>query len=367
MTRAHCFWIVLVVLACVFEALGQAPGGNGPTPSQVVSIPVTVTTRSGAPVTGLNAASFSLSAGSENQALESAREIAPVTVGPRKDKVPFIVLDAVGSPSSVQGEIRKECLQVLADAAANGTPISLSQIDHDGLHVIHEIGTPASILISALLQLDNEDHFLNHRDHLTAMQTAPEDKSLLAAETDRLRRFRRGTIEHANMMRTLLIQLEAFQKMAGALQRAQGRKTVIWLTGYFPIEVNEVENSINIDSYGIESGFHVKSASVDYQMTVNQLNYAHISIFPVQLAGEMHTHIGLWRIAQSTGGEVISYSKALEELIKYAEDRSTSYYLLAFQPKVTTGLKWTKLKVQLNDQSLKVTSANGLFVFPPPK
>jgi len=102
-------------------------------------------------------------------------------------------------------------------------------------------------------------------------------------------------------------------------------------------------------------------------MTVNQLNYAHISIFPVQLAGEMHTHIGLWRIAQSTGGEVISYSNALEKLIKYAEDRSTSYYLLAFQPKVTTGLKWTKLKVQLNDQSLKVTSPNGLFVLPPPK
>lgn len=368
MTSVYCFRTLLVVLVCVFEVLGQAPGGTGPNPTPLVSIPVTVTNRSGATVTGLNAASFSLSEGGNKRALESAWEVAPMTVGKREDKVPFIVLDAIGTPSMAQAEARKECLQVLAEAVTNGAPISLLEIDHDGLHVIHEISTLSSILVSALLQLDKESHFLTHPDQLQAMQTAPDDKPLLAAETDRLRLFRRGTIEEANMMGTFLTQLEAFQEMSGALQRAQGRKTVIWLTGYFPIEVNDAQNSINIDSWGLYSGFPVKSASIDYQRTVNLLNYAHISIFPIQLTGSYRTNIGLRQIAQSTGGEVMASSDALGNMVKHAEDRSTSYYLLAFQPEmITTGLRWTKLKVQLNDHSLRVTSPSGLFVFPPPK
>jgi hypothetical protein len=68
--------------------------------------------------------------------------------------------------------------------------------------------------------------------------------------------------------------------MAGALQRAQGRKTVIWLTRYFPIEVIGDENSpINTDSR------FPASASIDYQRTVNLLNAAQISIFPLQIEG----------------------------------------------------------------------------------
>jgi VWFA-related protein len=170
------------------------------------------------------------------------------------------------------------------------------------------------------------------------------------------------------MMGTFLTQLKAFQEMAGALHHAEGRKTVIWLTGYFPVEVNDVEDSINIDSYGIWSSFPVKPASIDYQRTVNLLNDAQISIFPVQLAGSQRTNIGLQQIAQSTSGKVMASSDALERLVKQAEDRSTTYYLLAFEPEMaTTSLKWTKLKVRLNEQSLEVTSPNGLFVFPPQK
>jgi hypothetical protein len=189
MTRACWFRTMLVVLGFVLDMFGQATGGNGRSPVPVVSIPVTVTNRTGEPVSGLNAVSFSLLEGSQPRALESVREVAPVAVGKRKDKVPFIVLDAIGSPSTAQGEIRKECLQVLADAVANGNPISLSEIDHDGLHIIHEITTPSSIPLSALLQVDSENRFLTHRDQLQAIATAPEDKSLLVAETDRVRAF----------------------------------------------------------------------------------------------------------------------------------------------------------------------------------
>src|ERR1022692_1669133 len=153
-----------------------------------------------------------------------------------------------------------------------------------GLHTVHDLGTPNSILVSALLQLDKENSFLAHRAQLEAMETTAVDKSLVVAEMDRLRRFLHGTIENANMMGTLLTQLKAFQDMAIALQHAHGRKTVIWLNGYFTVEVNEAEDSINVNSFGITSSFSVKSATVDYQRTIDLLNDAQISIFPIQMA-----------------------------------------------------------------------------------
>ena len=75
--------------------------------------------RSREPVPALKASSFSLSQSGEMRTLESVLEVAPITVGKRKAKVAFVVLDAIGSLSAAQGETRKECLQLLADAVTN--------------------------------------------------------------------------------------------------------------------------------------------------------------------------------------------------------------------------------------------------------
>jgi len=300
-------------------------------------------------------------------------------MGKGKSKVAFVVLDALGSPSTAQRETRKECLQLLADAVTNETPISLSEVDRDGLHPVHELGTPNSVLVSALLQLDKEHVFLARRDQLKAMETTAGDSSLVAAETDRLRHFRQGTNENATRMETLLTQLKAFQDMAVALQRAHGRKTVLWLAGQFAADVNEAEDSINVDSFGIRSPFPVKSATIDYQRTIDLLNDAQISVFPVQMPvdwrrikvpvnAEEISRIGLREIAQSTGGESMAFSDTLPNLVKRAEDLSTVYYLLTFHPEVPKASpKWTGVKVQLSEQSLDVRSPSGLFVFSPPK
>jgi VWFA-related protein len=372
---------LLLVLICSVWSFGQSPNGSQAQagPARTVSIPVTVTDRSGEPVGGLNASNFSLSQSGQMQTLESVSEVAPIIAGKRKGKVPFVVLDALGSPFTAQGETRKECLQLLAEAATNETPISLSEVDHDGLHPVHDLGTPNSALVSALLQLDKEHSFLAHRDQLKAMETNGGDNSLVAPETDRLRRFRQGTNESLNMMETLLAQLKAFQEMAVALQRAHGRKTVLWLAGQFMVEVNEAEDSINVNSSGIRSPFPVKSATIDYQRTIDLLNDAQISLFPVQMPvdwrhiripvnAEEISKIGLREIAQSTGGESMAFSDTLPNLVKRAEDLSTAYYLLTFHPEVPkVSPKWTSLKIRLSEQSLDVRSPSGLFVFSPTK
>ncbi len=374
--------VLLLVSISVFVFQEPSVGGQSST-ALAVSIPVTVVDRNGNYVTGLNSASFSFSAGGHNNLVESVQEIGPLLAGRNKVKVPFLVLDVLGSPD--QSEARKECLGLLANTAANGLPISLSEIHHDGLLEIHSVATPNSVLASALLQLDVESRFLNHPDQLQSIVNTSEDKSLVSAEAERLRRFRRGSVEHANMMNTLLAELGALQRMAVVLQHAQGRKTVIWLTGSFPVEVNEADDSLTINGFGIRSPFPVKNASIEYQKTINLLNESQISLFPVQIKWRQETSnsavtgyarpfpattlgdsttIGLRQIARSTGGELMASSDTLQNVVQRAEDQSTRYYLLKFQPeKIKGDLRWRGFKVELQDKSLKAKSPDGVFLF----
>ncbi len=363
---------LLLVFVLAFFLPGRTLGGQSSS-ARFVSVPVTVTNKDGDHVTSLSASDFFLSEGRHRMRLESVQEVGPVLVGTNKVKVPFVIFDALGSPG--QNETRRECLQLLADSAAKDLPISLSEMDSDGLHEIHGVGTSNFVLASALLQLDDESRFLDHRDQLRTIPRTSEDKSLVAAEIERLRRFRSGSVQRSNMMGTIQAQLNALRQMAVALQRAKGRKTAIWLTGYFPIDVNEAEDSLNINGFGGTSGFPVQNASIEYQKTIDLLNDAQISVFPAEMkssqasahlpgpvAGDT-TQVGLRRVARSTGGEELAFADGLRDLVQHAEDKSTGYYLLRFQPESSSRLRWNPLKVQVTDKSLKVKSPDGLFSF----
>jgi VWFA-related protein len=367
MPRIRRIRVLLVVLVCALDCFARVPVQNASESDRVVTIPVTVTTRTGEAVADLTASDFVLLLRGRKTSIQTVHEVTPVAVGKNRTRVAFVVLDSIGSPLAAQGQARGECLRFLAQSVVSNTAVSLLEIDSDGLRAIHQVGTPNSVLVSSLLQMDSESHFLENRDQLQKLGYAPQDKSMLAAELDRLRAFRHGTIAQTNMMRTFLAQLRAFQTLANSLERVPGRKTVVWLTGYFPVEINNYEDSININSYGIRSGFPVKSATVDYQKTVDLLNDAQVSIFPVQF-GEVvdseRTTIGLRQLAQSTGGELLNFSDSLDRLVERAENQSGVYYLLTFRPDVIkTDLKWEGLKVKLVRQSGDIRSPNGLFLF----
>jgi VWFA-related protein len=338
-----------------------------------IVIPVTVTNKAGAPVTGLTEAAFSVQEGNRSLTVESVAEIAPLTAGKNRFKVAFVVMDAIATPMTVQPQIRKECLQFLATSVANGVPVSLSEIGRGGLRVVHEVTTPNSVLSAALLAIDSEKPFLTNADQLRAL-AAPQDKSLLLSETDRLRQFRQGAVELANMIGRFTYQLQAFQQIATALEHVQGRKTIVWLTGYFPVDIAQGQDSITLNSRPI------KSATIDYQRTINMLNTAQISVFPVQLSDntsdpkqqmmvygqsnlDRNTTNGLRQFARGTGGEAMNGSSVIEELVKRAQDGTTSYYLVKFTPeKVKSDTKWRPLKVQVSVEAGLVNAPNGYFV-----
>ncbi len=369
--------VLSLVVICSVWSFGQSPNASQAGPVRTVTIPVTVTNKSGEPVSGLTASSFSLGQGGRMQTLESVAEVAPITVGQRKTKVAFVVVDQLDRTQ----EVLKECFQLLADAVINDSPVSLSEIDDDGLHVVHEVSTPNSILASALLQLDAEHPFLAHRDALKAMEATAPDKSLVVEEANRLRHFGHGTLGtplHGSGLQHgiegELVELRGLQEMATALEHAHGRKTVFWLSGRFQVDVNEAEDSVNVGSTGTTNIYYDwKSFTLQYQKTIDMLNDAQISVFPVHSPLQPpkdnfdfeRTRNALRRIAQDTGGEWMEASDTISNMVKRAEDKSTVYYLLTFHPDVPKNLqKWTTLKVNVSEQSLKVRAPSGLFVFP---
>lgn len=374
-----CFFLVSRLLASVCSLSEMVDSQQIPTGSSVrtLSIPLTVMRHGADFVTGLDASAFSLFEGGRSRPLISVTEVPPLLVGTNRATVAFVVFDALSTPRS---EVINECLDALAESVLNQAPMSLSEIDREGLKIVHEISTPNSVLVAALLLLEREKPFLTHRDQLAAMQWHAPDQASVEAETDRLKKFRQGSVQLSNMMGRFLAQLKAFQEIATALQHANGHKTVLWATSYFPVDVSEVQDSINIESFGITSGFPVKSASIDYQRTIDMLNSAQISVFPTQLPlsqsntsavaplSERKTATGLRQFAGSTGGEVLSSSETITNMIKRAEDLTTSYYLVRFQPEaVKADIKWRTLKVQVRAEDVRVSSPNGLFVFQNPK
>jgi VWFA-related protein len=357
---------LLVVLGCAL-CLGQTSSENASASERIVSVPVTLADRAGNPITGLKMSDFILFVGGRKEQIESAIEVAPVAVGKNKTRVAFVVLDSLGSPLSVQDEARQECLRLLADSVGRNTAVSLLEIDVNGLQAVHQVGTPDPVLVSALLQLDKEKHFLRNRDPLQKMQTAGPDDPALTPELNRLRAFRKGTAAQTNMMSTFLTQLKAWQTLANAVKGVPGRKTVVWLTANFPVEINPYEDSININSYGITSTFPVASASIDYQQTIDLVNAAQISIFPVQFEAVVdseRTATGLRQLARSTGGELLNFSHDLETVLGRAESRTGMYYILNFHPIFNkANIKWAGIKVKVTNQSAEVLSPSGRFLW----
>jgi VWFA-related protein len=342
-----------------------------------VAIPVTVTGKDGVPSGGIGLSAFSVLVGDQKQQLDSATEVPPLVAGKNKSKVAFVLLDAIASPPQLQANIRKECLQLLSSAALAGMPVSLSEIDRAGLRVVHELTTPNSTLAAALLTLDNDKPFLSNKDQLRLLAANANAGEPLAAEIDRLRRFRKGEVELANRISRLSAQLEALQQIATALQHAPGRKTVLWLTGYFQVDISEYFHTIYRP--------FPKSVIIDYQQTIDLLNAAQISVFPVQVSesgnsvesvvvGNTHSNLdrattdSLRDLAQSTGGEEMLFTDTVDNLVRRAEDRTTTYYLLKFTPESSkSDIAWKPLRVQVNVDSVDLKAPRGMVLFPDSK
>jgi len=317
--------------------------------------------------------------------------LAQVDEPPRN--VAVIALDTINTPFLDQTYGRKELVKYLADNLDSVPVLAMVVIGSKGVKTISGFTTDPESLMNALKKV---------RGELPTMQGIGTDAQALAATgggqtgmvalstpgSDPVAQIEQfvtnGDALIAGYEQTRAIEntMQAFLTIAWSLSGIPGRKSLIWATGSFPFY---------LDSPSTVPGGYL---SVLYERTMEALNDAQVSVYPVDVRGLVNnslisdptvgskmsgpdfaakaanrswlqsSSIGtLQEFAAMTGGRAFYNSNDLTAGFKRAVEDSTSYYLLGYYMDTkNTRPGWRKLQVKVARKEIEVRARNGFLV-----
>jgi hypothetical protein len=206
------------------------------------------------------------------------------------------------------------------------------------------------------------------------------------------------------------VTLESFQHVAEAFAGVPGRKSLIWATAGFPFGLDPVSGTITLphtftqgsttvtaamartgnlgtlpDDTQLRIGDDLKSLEPLYQRTLQMLNDASISVYPVDARGLMvffpganvsriqgfgsfkqaifeATRDTMVGFADMTGGKAFYNRNDLDVAFQKAADDSSTYYMLGYYLDKSAKPGWHKLQVKVKRPGTEVRARNGFFV-----
>jgi VWFA-related protein len=200
--------------------------------------------------------------------------------------ITVIALDTINTPFLDQTFGRKQLIKYLADNLESGRVFGLVVIGSKGLQVISGLNSDPASIVAALKKASGE---------MSPMESFGTDGKIAAASGEGASELTGGTPADpvARMQQFILsadsVQgsyqqtraiedtLKAFLAIAWSLSGVPGRKSLIWATGSFPF---------NLDS---PSSLPGGSLSILYERTMEALNQAQVSVYPVDVRGLVST------------------------------------------------------------------------------
>jgi VWFA-related protein len=391
----------------------------------LVLVPVVVTDKSGGPVAGLTKDDFDLQENGKSKPIATFDEVKTVTnrpsrPAPQRDvytnelsndsslkRMTIFALDLVNTPFLDQAYAREQLIKFLAKRVDSQEPIALVLIKRNGIKVLHDFTSDPAVLVAALKKVSGEI------PGVSGVGVSEE----ISAEAQELNGFVSGTGLEAYLMlaqrEAIMVTLESFQHVAEAYAGVPGRKSLIWATAAFPFGLDPVTGTIlsptvfhqgvNVsgnqytprtgalpplpESTSIQTGEDLKSLEPLYQRTLQMLNDASISVYPVDARGLLvffpgadiskiagvsaynkalfdssrDTMVGF---ADMTGGKAFYNRNDLDTAFQKAADDSASYYMLGYYLDKNAKPGWHKLHVKLKNGGKEVRARNGFFVMP---
>lgn len=421
---------ISLVVACALiqpiypqaPASQQAPSQAPPTfhtQTELVTVPVVVSDRTGKHITGLKQSDFNVEENGHRREIANFEEIAP-TSDPYKNparpamlysnvvqqdehvrRTTIIVLDLLNTPFIQKADAKKQLITFLARNVQNAGPTSLHVLTSKGLRQVHSFSSDTSVLIAALQKTDST---LSSQDEQKAGSfidpesanpfddpTAGNDASSQAALLQEAMAERADAIYGAyKQRRTSLVTLVALEQLARAYSGIPGRKALLWTTGGLPFLLNDPHSLNGIDT----------SLMGDYNRTWDALNAANIAVYPIDAAGlvppdvsqrgfgsartsvasrggplavqrpralpidaRSNVETSLRAFADATGGRACLNTNDLAKCFVRAADDSSQYYVLSYYlPEDDRKPGWRKLKVQVGVQHAEVRARDGFFV-----
>ena len=305
--------------------------------------------------------------------------------------ITVIALDTINTPFLDQTFGRKQLIKYLADNLESGRVFGLVVIGSKGLQVISGLNSDPASIVAALKKASGE---------MSPMESFGTDGKIAAASGDGASELTGGTpadpvarmqqfIQSADALqgsyqqsRAIEDTLKAFLAIAWSLSGVPGRKSLIWATGSFPF---------NLDS---PSSLPGGSLSILYERTMEALNQAQVSVYPVDVRGLVSTSPAgdatysgdlsgpgfadaassrswlqtssvqsLANFAEMTGGRAFFNNNDVSTGFKRAADDSSSYYLLGYYvDNLNTKPGWRKLQVQVARKDVEVHARTGFLV-----
>jgi VWFA-related protein len=382
--------------------------------TELVTVPVIVTDKSGKHLTGLKQADFILEENGHPRPINSFEEVSPSSASFHLPKQPasqyanfvpsdagvrrvtIIVLDLLNTPFIHQADARKQLIHYLAEHVEDSGPTSLSFLTSHGLRLVHSFTSDTSVLIAALQKVQSA---MSVQDTPTVSTTTNgdssnpmEDPSFSGDSASMATQLQQLFAEHDDAVYTAHTQkvqtlstLAALEQIAQAYSGIPGRKALIWTTGGLPFLIDDPQSLIGLDTSLMEN----------YQRTWDALNSASISVYPIDahgLIGADLSRAGLGRtprfpsrtiglapasametrqnaqdsmraFAHATGGRPCFNTNDLAECFARAADDSSQYYLLSYYlPSDDRKPGWRKLKVQVNLPHVEVRARDGFFL-----
>ena len=234
------------------------------------------------------------------------------------------------------------------------------------LKILHDFTSDASTLLAALkqyrAQLTSLVSTLNPADQgLADFQTGPSARGDLLGGFF-LRRTKSNASQqeaealwHERSSRTLVALLQ----IAYHLSALPGRKTLIWVSGNFPIIPDFISYGINTpdDRLIFEGGF---------EKAAQMLNSSALVVYPVDAHGLITSRpdygnlFTMSRVAEQTGGRAFYENNDLQGAIRHAVDDSDLTYELGYYP---TNTKWDgrfhQIKVRVKRKGTTIRTRKG--------
>jgi VWFA-related protein len=307
--------------------------------------------------------------------------------------ITVIALDTINTPFLDQTFGRKQLIKYLADNLESGRVFGLVVIGRKGLQVLSGLNSDPASLLAALKKASGE---------MSAMEAFGADGKVMAASGDGASELTGGISPGADPVakmqqfilgadavqggyqqtRAIEDTLKAFLAVAWSLSGIPGRKSLVWATGSFPF---------TLDSPSSLPGGNL---SLLYERTMEALNDAQVSVYPVDVRGLVNTtptadatYSGdlsgpgfadtaaernslqtssvhsLENFAEMTGGRAFFNNNDVSAGFKRAADDSSSYYLLGYYvDNLNTKPGWRKLQVQVVRKDVEVHARTGFLV-----
>jgi VWFA-related protein len=384
-----------------------------------ILVPVIVTDKDGKHISGLTKDAFQIFENGKEQLVASVDETqtsaAPVHSLPASlnefsnaitsdggaRRINVIALDLINTPFLDQVGARQAAIRYLANSINQDAIFELVSIDGNGMHVLHDFTSDTKVLIAALKKVASKLDAMAGTDTNTIHQVTASSglerrngvfvsyqsrgANLVDLDSTALEAFVKGAAPIADFAQVGAVgsTLGAFQQIAHQLSGIPGRKSLFWITGSFPFDIDETSGSISVGT------------PLDaYQRTMQLLNDANVSLYPVDargvvvvgemdatmkvsremmhsvpnyIAGESQSHqktVDTMRIfADTTGGKAYYNNNDLAGALTDASGDGSSYYILSYALDTKNNRPgWRKLKVKVKDHDYRIRSRGGFFV-----